>query len=163
LCPEINYSDEELFMLPAYLLFKYEKDAELLGYHRRALAAWWQNIEREKNPLWTYIYHASVPSQPADIEGALWTLYRIPLDLVEWTVVNSWRKDLEWDPKIDRFKKKQTLTLLPADERPVMKWNGNPFIVDGGAGGRGEDDGAFFLLPYWMGRYHGYVKENGRE
>jgi hypothetical protein len=40
-----------------------------------------------------------------------------------------------------------------------MKWNGNPFIVDGGNGGRGEDDGAFFLLPYWMGRYFGFVSE----
>ena len=31
---------------------------------------------------------------------------------------------------------------------------GAPFRVDGGNGGRGEDDGAFFLLPYWMARYH---------
>jgi hypothetical protein len=38
-----------------------------------------------------------------------------------------------------------------------MKWNGNPFRLDGGGGGRGEDDGAFFLLPYWLGRYHGYL------
>ena len=44
-----------------------------------------------------------------------------------------------------------------ADERPVMKWNGNPFVVDGGAGGHGEDDGAAFLLPYWMGRYYGFI------
>ena len=34
-----------------------------------------------------------------------------------------------------------------------MKWNGNPFVVDGGDGGRSEDDGTFFLLPYWMGRH----------
>jgi len=26
--------------------------------------------------------------------------------------------------------------------------------LDGGNGGRREDDGAYFLLPYWMGRYH---------
>jgi len=38
-----------------------------------------------------------------------------------------------------------------------MKWNGNPFIVDGGNGGYSEDDGAFFLLPYWMGRSHGFL------
>ena len=47
--------------------------------------------------------------------------------------------------------------LLPPDERPVMKWNSNPFIVDGGGSGNGEDDGAAFLLPYWMGRYHKFV------
>ncbi|MCU1272965.1 MAG: hypothetical protein JWO48_396, partial [Bryobacterales bacterium] len=44
-------------------------------------------------------------------------------------------------------------------ERPVMKWNGNPFRIDGGNGGRTEDDGAFFLLPYWMGRYLGVFKQ----
>jgi len=33
-----------------------------------------------------------------------------------------------------------------------MKWNGNPFVIDGGAGGQGEDDGAAFLLPTgWAG------------
>jgi hypothetical protein len=159
LCPEINYSDEELAMLPFFLAFRYERDPVMLDYYRRALAAWWKNIQREKNPLWTYIYHTAQPESPADMAGALWTLRRIPIDLIEWTVTNSNRKDIQWDPKIDRFSKRQTITLLPADERPVMKWNGNPFIVDGGNGGRGEDDGAFFLLPYWMGRYFGFVSE----
>jgi hypothetical protein len=54
----------------------------------------------------------------------------------------------------DRFGKREALTLLPPDERPVMKWNSNPFVVDGGGGGGSEDDGAAFLLPYWMGRHH---------
>jgi hypothetical protein len=40
-----------------------------------------------------------------------------------------------------------------------MKWNGNPFRIDGGNLGRTEDDGAFFLLPYWMGRYLGLLLE----
>jgi hypothetical protein len=156
---EINYSDEELLMLPAYLLFKYERDPQLLAYYRKAIDGWWENIQREKNPLWTYIYRTAIPDAKVDMAGALWTLYRIPMDLVNWTVSNSWRKDIQWDPKIDRFKKKQALTLLPADERPVMKWNGNPFIVDGGGAGRSEDDGGFFLLPYWLGRYHGFLKD----
>jgi hypothetical protein len=30
--------------------------------------------------------------------------------------------------------------------------------VDGGEGGHSEDDGAAFLLPYWLGRYHGFLK-----
>jgi hypothetical protein len=40
-----------------------------------------------------------------------------------------------------------------------MKWNGNPFQLDDQSEGRGEDDGTFFLLPYWLGRYHGYLVE----
>ena len=159
LCHEINYSDEELAMLPFYLAFRYERDPAMLEYYKRALAGWWKNIQREKNPLWTFIYRTAEPAQAADMDGAVWTLHRIPMDLITWTVTNSHRKDIEWDPKIDRFAKRQAVTLLPADERPVMKWNGNPFIVDGGNGGRSEDDGAFFLLPYWMGRYYGFIKD----
>jgi hypothetical protein len=38
-----------------------------------------------------------------------------------------------------------------------MKWNGNPYALDGGSDGRERDDGAFILLPYWMGRYHRFI------
>jgi hypothetical protein len=57
----------------------------------------------------------------------------------------------------DRFGHRQAVTLPPPDERPVMKWNSNPFDIDGGSDGRGEDDGAAFLLPYWMGRCAGLL------
>jgi hypothetical protein len=61
------------------------------------------------------------------------------------------------EKSLDRANKRQAVTWLAPDERPVMKWNGNPFIVDGGNGGFSEDDGAVFLLPYWMGRYMGVI------
>jgi len=58
---------------------------------------------------------------------------------------------------LDRAHERQARTWLAPDERPVMKWNGNPFVVDGGNEGRSEDDGGFYLLAYWMGRYFGFV------
>jgi hypothetical protein len=154
---QINYSDEELAMLPLYLLFQYETDPRLLGIYREAMGQWWQNMRREKNPLWTLIYLRGQPHAEVDLDGAVWTLYRIPLDLIEWTVRNSHRRDIEMTPQEDRFGRAQSETLLPPDERHVMKWNNNPFQLDGGNGGRSEDDGAFFLLPYWLGRFHGYM------
>jgi hypothetical protein len=158
---QINYSDEELAMLSFYSLFRYETEPDLLRRYRQALQQWWQNIRREKNPLWTFIYLSASDKSPdfssADLPGAVWTLYRVPMDLVEYTVRNSHRKDLSLDAGLDRFKRPQTTVLLAPDERPVMKWNGNPFRMDGGNGGAGEDDGAFFLLPYWMGRYQGLL------
>ena len=151
---ELNYSDEELAMLPYYCIFRYEKDPALLAAYRRGLDAWWQNIRREANPLWTFIYLTGQPQAQVDLPAAVWTLYRMPLDTIEWTVKNSHRQDIAWASAPDRFGHREALTLLPPDERPVMKWNGNPFVVDGGGGGQGEDDGAAFLLPYWMGRFH---------
>lgn len=151
---EINYSDEELAMLPFYCLFRYEKDAALLEkYYRPALDQWWANIQREDNPLWTLIYLTGRPQGMVDLAGAVRTLYRQPMDLITWTVKNSGRADVVMSGTKDRFQKAEAATLLPPDERPVMKWNANPFVIDAEGGGRGEDDGASFLLPYWMGRY----------
>ena len=144
---ELNYSDEELAMLSFYPLLQYETDPALLTRYRAALDQWWANMRREENPLWTFIYLACNPAAAVDTAAALETLRNIPLDLVSWTVSNSHRRDIEWAPGLDRFGKREAATLLPADERPVMKWNGDPFVVDGGDGGRSEDDGTFFLLP----------------
>jgi hypothetical protein len=154
---ELNYSDEELAMLPFYCLFLYEKDPALLGAYRRALDAWWENIRREANPLWTFIYLTGRPDASPDLAAAVRTLYRMPMDTIGWTVRNSNRPDILWAPANDRFGQREALNLLPPDERPVMKWNSNPFVVDGGSDGHDEDDGAAFLLPYWLGRYHKFI------
>jgi hypothetical protein len=154
---ELNYSDEELVMLPFYCLFRYEKDPTLLRAYRRALNEWWKNIRREANPLWTFIYLTGRPDASPDLAAAVWTLYRMPMDTIGWTVRNSNRPDIVWAPAADRFGQREALNLLPPDERPVMKWNSNPFVVDGGSDGHYEDDGAAFLLPYWMGRYHKFI------
>ena len=157
---ELNYSDEELAMLSYYPLFRYEKDPALLKVYRQGLEQWWVNIQRENNPLWTFIYGVCNPGTRVPIEAAARTLYRIPMDLVKWSVKNSHRRDAPLDTSPERHNKQQTSRLLPPDERRVMKWNSNPFQLDDTAGGRGEDDGAFFLLPYWMGRYHKYLIGN---
>jgi hypothetical protein len=154
---ELNYSDEELAMLSYYCVFRYEKDPDLLKSYRQGLNEWWKNIRRQANPLWTFIYLTGRPDATVDLSSAVWTLYRMPMDTIDWTVKNSHRRDLLWTSDPDRFGRRESLTLLAPDERPVMKWNGNPFIVDGGNNGYGEDDGATFLLPYWMGRYHRFI------
>ncbi len=155
---EINYSDEELAMLAFYGLLRYERDEDLLDrYYRPALAAWWENIVREDNPLWTFIYSMGRPGTRVDFGPAAHTLYRMPVDTIDWTVRNSQRGDVVQDPEPDREGRAQATTLLPRDELPVAKWNSNPFEVDGGSGGHAEDDGAAFLLPYWLGRFYGFL------
>jgi len=150
---ELNYSDEELAMLPFYCLFEYERTPALLQAYQTAATAWWKNIQREANPLWTLIYLKGLPNADVDLQAVVWTLYRSPLDTVKWSVSNSQRQDIIWAPGVDRAGHRESLNLLQPDERPIMRWNSNPFVIDEGGDGRGEDDGAAFLLPYWMGRY----------
>ena len=104
--------------------------------------------------MWNVIYAAGTGAARYDRDASLRTLREIPMDLVDWTVKNSTRQDVAVDPLADRFQHRQALIVLPYDELPMSKWNGNPYALDGGSGGRSEDDGAYFLLPYWMGRYH---------
>ncbi|MEW6126654.1 MAG: hypothetical protein AB1757_06405 [Acidobacteriota bacterium] len=156
---ELNYSDEELAMLSFYPLMQYEKDARLLKFYREGMADWWVNIKREANPLWTFIYAASHPQKNSPLADAARTLYRIPMDLTKWSVRNMHRRDVTFAKELDRHNEQEILQLLAPDERRVMRWNSNPFQPDSKTDGRGEDDGAFFLLPYWMGRYHKLIVE----
>ncbi len=119
---------------------------------------WDRRIRSEENPLWNYIYAAGTGAKDYAAADALRALERIPLDTVSWTVKNSQRADLPIVPARGRFGEKQAGCAIPPNERRVMKWNGNPFALDGGDDGRSEDDGAFFLLPYWLARFHGLIK-----
>ncbi len=151
---ELNYSDEELAMLSFYPLLVYEKNPVYRKGILKALDDWFENMRPERNPLWNSIYEIGRGENLELRRAAIDTLQRLPLDMTKWTVENSWRKELPLSTRAERFGKRETTVFLQPDERAVMKWNGNPFVLDGGNGGRGEDDGTTFILPYWMGRYH---------
>jgi hypothetical protein len=150
----VNHSDDELAFLSYYPLLRYETDPHRRALYLASLERSWQIERPEQCPLWNVIYGA-LTGAPCDLDGAVATLQEIPLDLRYWDVRNSQRPDVELDPDSGRFREQQARLPLPVDERPMMKWNGNPYRLDGGDGGRTEEDGTFFLLPYWMARYHG--------
>jgi hypothetical protein len=141
-------------MLAFYALLPKEEDDRLRMRYLTALGQWWMNLSRQYSPLPILIHRVVNPEQKLDLRAAVQSLERYPLDLVTWTVKNSHRKDVVMDHARDSRNRPQAQTLLPPDERPVMKLDGNPFVVDGGDHGRLEDDGVSFLLPYWLGRYH---------
>lgn len=153
----VNHSDDELAFLSYYPLLLYERDPQLRKIFLESLERSWQIERPERNPLWNFIYAIGSGSKAFDAAASLETLQQIPTDLINWDVYNSHRLDIERAPAADRFGQAQSLTALPVDERPLTKWNGNPYALDGGNGGRSEDDGSFFLLAYWMGRYYGLI------
>lgn len=157
--PETNHSDDELAVLPYYCLLKYETDAELRKTYLQSLRHFYAVERPERNPLWNFIYAAMADTGDFDLSDSVWTLQRIPMDLVSWNTPNSFRWDVQVRHFDDRFRKPQSVLPLPPDERAIMKWNGNPYALDGGGNGTHEDDGAFFLLPYWMGRYYQFIQE----
>ncbi len=157
---EINFSDDELAYLSWYPLLQYERDSKLRSLYLDGMRFTWGKIRPDRNPLWNFISVASRvgPMTPEVLDDSRRALERIPMDMIEWTVRNSHRVDVTFQPASDRFNHRQLTEVLAPDERAVQKWNSNPYIPDGGAGGHAEDDGAYFLLPYWMGRYSGWVQ-----
>ena len=86
-----------------------------------------------------------------------------PWELIDWQTNTSHRADVtlrrtEFEGRV----KAETTVALPASERRLMRWNGNPYETDGGSpDGLEEEDGSAWLLPYWMGRYHKLIAEKG--
>ena len=150
LTTEWNHSDDELAFLSYWGLYKYAFTDELREKYRNAIAEHWEIERPEKNPLWNLIY-AMTGAEKFDLEETIWSLKEFPLDMIGWTVRNSHRKDLEFIES--NFRNQTTRTVLPPDERPMSKYNGNAFRLDGGKGGTREYSGDIFLLPYWLGRY----------
>jgi hypothetical protein len=96
-------------------------------------------------------------------DGVLETLQRIPLDLIGYSMDNTHRLDVVFDP-------------TPA-QKPGMGWRVGGYAVpveerghvrqdrDGFAlktqevgGGNSEQEGTFFLLPYYMALYHQLIR-----
>ncbi len=157
---EINHSDDQLAFLCYYPLLLYEKDPTYRRMWLMSLERSWQIERPERSPLFNFIYGA-VTGKPCDVEGAVQTLQEWPLDLRNWECRNSHRRDIQLDTQKGRFGEWQSVEIVPYSERVVMRWNGNPYRLDGGDPlGRREDDGSAFLLPYWMGRYHNLIAES---
>jgi len=155
LTTEWNHSDDELAFLSYWNLYKYAFTDELRENFRETIKSHWEIERPEKNPLWNLIYAAAGASD-FDLEQTIWSLREFPLDTVGWSVRNSHRKDLKF--MAPNFRNQTTSKVLAPDERPMSKYNGNHFRLDGGEGGHCEYSGDIFLLPYWLGRYLQKIK-----
>ena len=155
---DVNHSDDELAFLAYYSLLSHEDDPELRRLYLLSLERSWRIERPERCPLWNFIYGA-LSGNECDTEAAVATLAEIPLDQIDWSVRNSHRDDIRLAPGSGRHGELEATEPLPADERPLGKWNSNPYRLDSSGEGRSEDDGAYFLLPYWMGRYYGFIEE----
>lgn len=154
-----NHSDDEHAILAYYPLIKYEKNPELLEMYKKSLKRSWDIDKPEHNPWYNFTYCAFMDGD-CDIANSVATLVEIPLDQREWQTKNSHRLDCGFEKGLyGRFGELECDHALPYDERAFLRWNGNPYRVDGGGDGNEEGDGVLYYLPYWMGRYLGFIKE----
>lgn len=146
-----NHSDDEMYFLGYWGLYRYAFTEELRAKYKESILDHW-NVERpEKEGLWN-IMTALTGALEFDLDNAIWYLQKYPLDLIDWTVKNSHRKDIVFNE--DNFRHQFIKDVLPPDELKISRHNTNRFVLDGGNDGRSEyTAGDIWLLPYWMGKY----------
>ncbi len=151
-----THIDDELLALAYTGLLRYETDPELLALYRESISHWYAGVRDEKSPFFNFAYAMLAKGDPR-LDDSLFFLRDMPLDLIDWTMDNSNRADLRivYEPELD---KRQTDRLPPPSERGVMRWDKNPWYAVQGNGGRTECAPTTWLLPYWMGRYCGYLR-----
>lgn len=178
-----NQSDDEMAFMSYYNLVKYAKDKDL---RRRILLSFysaWLVEEPELNPFFNFAYAAfgvgatytdqwgthSLDPWDGWLEDSMAALKGFPLDRCNWALKNSHRLD------VVRLRPQQGVgvtyranpnsgylvsgKVLPVENRHFNHWNTNPWALNYGGNGTGLASGTVFLLPYYMGLYHGFIEE----
>ena len=151
-----NHSDDEMYFVGYWGLYRYAFNDTLKAKFKASIIDHWQIERPEKEGAWN-IFTALTGTAKFDLDEAAWWLREHPIDLIDWVIINSNRKDID---KIEPNFRSQTLKeVLPPDERPVSRHNGNMFDLDRthGNGTSEHSAGDIWLLPYWMGRYLGVI------
>ncbi len=166
-----NQSDDEMAFMCYYNLLRYETDPNLMRIYHYSFSWYWSLERMERNPLFNFIFAAlwkgkdGYPTRSVPLwalEDGVNTLKTFPLDRFDWEYKNSHRLDIT--PLRDMwFKNTGYRTVdgkvVPVDEQFFEFWNHNPWRLSGGGGGTSLADGAAYLLPYYLGKYHKIIKE----
>jgi len=150
-----NHSDDEMYYCGYWGLYRYAFNDTLKAMYKETIIDHWEYEREEKEGLWN-IMTALVGAEEIDLEEGVWYLQKYPMDLIDWTISNSHRKDIEM---VEPNFRKQTITeILPASELRISRHNANRFDLDRNGAGRAEySAGDIWILPYWIGRYLGVI------
>lgn len=178
-----NQSDDEMAFMCYYSLLRYSKDEALLAMINYSFFRYWVNEAPEMNPFFNFAYagrnlHASTTNQWGRFSLSPWpgwhsdsmaTLYGFPMDRLNWPHQNSHRLDLISLPAVrsrdldspDRRGRAHRVNgkVLPIENRHFNHWNTDPWQLDYGGNGNELAAGTVFLLPYYMGLYHGFIEK----
>ena len=180
-----NQSDDEMMFMCFYNLVRYTKLDKWREKWRFAFYNYWRLEQPEMNPFFDFAYAAVSQGQkfsdafgpiPVDpwagwFDDSMTTLRGFPLDRANWARRNSHRLDLVplrrqqmVDFTEDRQRRRAARVngkVLPVEERFFNHWNTDPWHLDYGGNGGELGSGTVFLLPYYMGLYHGFIQTPG--
>jgi len=178
-----NHSDDEMAFMCFYNLLRYGKDPSITDRVRYSFYAYWAMEAPERNPFFNFAFAAhalgkdirnvwgefSVHPWDGWHEDAMATLRGFPLDRLNWPHQNSHRLDIVrlsrqqardlYDPRDEGRGHAVDGKVLPVENRHFEHWNTDPWRLDYGGGGNVLGSGTVFLLPYYLGLYHGFIEK----
>ena len=154
----VTHIDDNLGFLAGDTLLRLEDDPAIRRLALMGMTHHWNYEKIERTPLWNFMYGAHTGLY-SDIEAAVQSMREMPLSLIRYKTINSNRKGLVMDDEQEQWGEPEQLKVpLPYDERPLCKYDANPFRYDDGDSASAED-GTMYLLPYWFARYHKLIVE----
>jgi Two component regulator propeller len=178
-----NQSDDEMAFMSYYNLVKYANDDKLFREMLYSFYSAWVIEQPEMNPFFNFCYAAfgiggtyvnpwgTYPIDPWDgwLEDSMATLTGFPLDRINWRCENSHRLDIlplprqqavaPMEPPRGGKGYRVNGKVIPVENRHFNHWNSNPWDLNTGGSGNQLANGTVFLLPYYMGLYHGFIEE----
>jgi hypothetical protein len=178
-----NQSDDEMAFMNYYNIVKYCPDESLRQQILYSFYLAWMVEQPEMNPFFNFCYAAygikesyetpfgDMPVGPWHgwLDDSMETLFGFSLDRCNWGTKNSQRLDLVILPRqqssvpgLAGYEKRGYRVngkVIPVQNRVFGHWNTDPWELDYGGKGSLLTNGTVFLLPYYMGLYHGFIKE----
>ncbi len=177
-----NQSDDEMAFMGFYNLIRYTNDERLRKEMLFSFYNYWILEFPEMNPFFNFAYAACASDstykdpwgtyalKPWDgwLEDSISMLKDFPLDRLNWPHENSHRLDIERllpqngidlsEPMRRNRGYRMNGKVLPVSERHFNHWNTDPWTLNYGGDGKTLASGTVFLLPYYMGLYHEFIK-----
>ena len=105
-------------------LYRYAFTEELKEKYKASIIDHWEAERPEKGGLWNYFLRPWFHLRILDLKEAVPGTYRnTPWIMINWTVKNSHRKDIELLE--ENFRRQSTREVLPPDELQIRKHNAN--------------------------------------
>ena len=155
----ICHIDDNLAFLAAFMLLRLETDPAVRNVLLCGMEDHWRYERPERQPMFCFM-HALFTGRDADLLEGVQSLREMALDTIHYAMENSKRKDLVYDTEQAAWNEPpQLLHVLPYDERNVHRPDYGAFRPDSPPTNRAQEC-TYFLLPYWIARYYGLLKES---
>lgn len=148
---ERTYITDSLLPMVYPNLMEHETDPALIAVFRSSLRFYHSTVKRDGRGHYDFFYNR-YSGDSVSLNAAIDDLREWPLDLIDYTVDNSKRDDVEFS-HVPGADENQLTRRLPASERGLTETDGSPYSAVRGNEGKRLHTSFIWLLDYWQARY----------